>query len=429
MADPRAVVALVILLFIFFSPPPGQEPLVRARSRLEHIIAEERHDLTVLGQTHLGDFDPTLDRWLNITGFRENDTFAWQALPLVKERARLQSAHALGHDNLVRLDGGYDKLPPLPLYQNVTGTMYGEWIRSSVQKSVVPPQLNMSEYAAIGPFGPIPIESFSKNVTAKSGSLEVWFEEADEQETLLSHKEKRVAREVKAQISVRDGEAGDSWHSKMYGVHFLDTGNIMLATTTDKFAGIFGLPHLALSNHNYRSAQELLNRTLGLAIEQQEEGLLQSFRPWSQAPEGTSESAFAPTCDLVVYLQQHLVPVPGVKPGPDQESLISFIENEIRFPTGASIPYTQQMVFSMVAFSPDCGYVIESKGPPDFAPQESNHLRGLKIEVEYERARSHLLLSLPSLVANYSSSCARCAMQALLLPGAESASIPSACYH
>jgi hypothetical protein len=392
MADPRAVVALVILLFIFFSPPPGQEPLVRARSRLEHIVAEERHDLNVLRQTHLGDFDPALDRWLNITGFRENDTFAWQALPLVKERARLQSAHALGHDNLVRLDGGYDKLPPLPLYQNVTGTMYGEWVRSSVQKSVVPPQLNMSEYAAIGPFGPIPIESFSKNVTAKSGSLEVWFEEADAQETLLLHKDKRVAREVKAQISVRDGEAGDSWHSKMFGVHFLDTGNIMLATTTDKFAGIFGLPHMALSNHNYRSAQELLNHTLGMAIEQQEEGLLQSFRPWGQAPEGTSESAFAPTCDLVVYLQQHLVPVPGVKPGPDQESLLAFIENEIRFPTGASIPYTQQMAFSMVAFSPDCGYVIESKGPPDFAPQEASHLRGLKIEVEYERARSHLLL-------------------------------------
>jgi hypothetical protein len=391
MADPRAVVALVILLFIFFSPPPGQEPLVRARSRLEHIVASERHDLTVLNQTHLGDFDPIHDKWLNISGFGENDTFAWQALPLVKERARHQSAHALGHDNLVRLDGEHDNQPPLPLYQNVTGTMYGEWIRSPIQTSVVPPKLNMSEYAAIGPFGPIPIDSFGKNVTAKSGSLEIWFEEADTQDTLLSHGDKRVAREVKAQVSVRDGEAGDSWHSKMFGVHFLETGNIMLATTTDKFAGIFGLPHMALSNHNYHSAQELLNRTIGVTIEQQEEGLLQSFRPWGQAAEGTSET-FAPTCDLVVYLQQHLVPVPGVKPGPDQQSLLSFIEKEIRFPTGASIPTTQQMAFSMVAFSPDCGFVIESKGPPDFAPQEANHLRGLKIEVEYERARSHLLL-------------------------------------
>lgn len=392
MADPRAVVVLVILLFIFFSPSPGQEPLVRVRSRLEHIVAAERHDLTILNQTRYGDFDPVQNRWLNFSGFREEQDFAWHALAAVKERARHQSAHALGPDNVARLDSEDAGQPPLPLYQNVTGTTYGEWVRSSIQTSIVPPKLNMSEYAPSGPFGPIPIRSFSKNVTARAGSLEFWLEEADAQETLLWHGDKKVARELKAQISVGDEDMGESWDSRLFGVHFLETGNILLATTTEKFAGIFGLPHMALSEHNYRSAQELLNRTLATTIDEQEEDLARGFSPWAPTPEGTSDSSGAPTCDLVVYLQQHLVPVPGVKPGADQAVLLSFMEQELRFPTGASLPPTQQIAFSMVAFSPDCGFVLESKGPPDFAPQESNHLRGLKLEVEYQRARRHLLL-------------------------------------
>lgn len=392
MADPRAVVALVILLFIFFSPAPGQEPLVHARSRLEHVITAERWDLAVLNHTRFGDFDPAQDRWLNISGFKQDQNFAWHALGAVKERAKHQLTHVLGNENIGRLDSGNAEQYPLPLYQNVTGTVYGEWARSPLQSAVTPPQLNMSEYAPAGPFGPIPIQSFSKNVTAKSGSLEIWLEEADSPESVVWSNNKKVARELKAQVSVGDDAVGDSWDSKLFGVHFLETGNILLATTTDKFAGIFGLPHLALSGYNYESAQELLNRSLAVSIVDQEEGNLRNFNPWSPTPDGTSDTSLAPTCDLVVYLQQHLVPIPGTSPGPEQAVFLSFVEQELRSPTGASLPSTQQMVFSMVAFSPDCGFVIESRGPPDVAPQEANHLHGSKVEIEYQRARGHLLL-------------------------------------
>ena len=35
---------------------------------------------------------------------------------------------------------------------------------------------------------------------------------------------------------------------------------------------------------------------------------------------------------------------------------------------------------SALIFSPDCGFVLESKGPPGFAPQDGNHLNGPKLE-------------------------------------------------
>jgi hypothetical protein len=45
----------------------------------------------------------------------------------------------------------------------------------------------------------------------------------------------------------------------------------------------------------------------------------------------------------------------------------------------------------MVAFSPDCGFVIESKGPPDFSPSEAFHLIGSKTEQFNDRARHGIL--------------------------------------
>jgi hypothetical protein len=46
----------------------------------------------------------------------------------------------------------------------------------------------------------------------------------------------------------------------------------------------------------------------------------------------------------------------------------------------------------MVAFSPDCGFVLESKGPPDAARADGNHLVGPKMEVEFYHGRQHLLI-------------------------------------
>ena len=94
-------------------------------------------------------------------------------------------------------------------------------------------------------------------------------------------------------------------------------------------------------------------------------------------------------CEIVVYLQQHTGRVESAK---DPVGLIGFIERELRFPTGAFLPPAWDMRFSMLAFSPDCGFVIESKGQPEYASTTENHLAGPKSEVENTYGRHHLLV-------------------------------------
>jgi mitofusin len=54
---------------------------------------------------------------------------------------------------------------------------------------------------------------------------------------------------------------------------------------------------------------------------------------------------------------------------------------------------------SMVGFSPDCGFVIESKGPPDYPPSEYVHLVGSKTEEFNDRARHGIVAFAITLIA------------------------------
>jgi len=153
------------------------------------------------------------------------------------------------------------------------------------------------------------------------------------------------------------------------------------------------LPHLTLSEAEFNQSQSLLIRTLYDTIGRQREGLPHVTSPWSSAPDGASETVFTmPNCELIVYLQQLPPLVSESVDTKAQSRLLGFLEDELRVPTGASLLPARDMRFSLLAFSPDCGYALESKGPPDFAPQEGDHLVGPKMEVEYSRGRRHVLI-------------------------------------
>lgn len=386
MADRRGIlVPLIILGFIFFSPDPGRAPnRFEERPRIEDVVAEKQRSLAVLQNSSYGG----LDR-LNLTGLEPDRGYAWDALPRVKARAQEQLEYALGDEGKNALAQGLTTTSPL--YRNVTGYVHGDWARSKIQKSISVPRLNLSSYAPEGPFGSLQPSRFGRNITGDDGTVRVHFHEQESQTSTLDNGAGHIT-ELSAEMTMQDSQSGDEMELQVRGVYFEENGQAILTTTSDKFAGIFMLPQLALSEHTFTAAKALMNQSISETIKQQVNSGFTTVNPWSANIDGTITSPFdPPTCELVVYLQQ--LPPTGTTTAAYTSTVLSFLERELRFPTGAFLPPAPELRFSMLAFSPDCGYVLESKGEPDFAPQEGGkHLIGPKVEVLYNNGRKHLFV-------------------------------------
>ena len=150
-----------------------------------------------------------------------------------------------------------------------------------------------------------------------------------------------------------------------------------------------------LSEHMFSLARQLLTQTLPVTIDKQEASLYSSYMyPWSSSPNNPNENVFpTPHCEYIVYLQQHPAAIDGNKWLDSQQSsnTLGWIEDELRFPTGAPLPKVPALEMTALIFSPDCGFVLESKGPPEYTPQEGTHLTGQKLE-SYMRLARHWIL-------------------------------------
>ena len=152
----------------------------------------------------------------------------------------------------------------------------------------------------------------------------------------------------------------------------------------------------------------MLSKSLKSTVDAQEADFGTVSNPWSSSPHNPSDALFpVPHCEFIVYLQQH----------PNEDASINFsrLETELRFPTGASMPSAPNMKMSALIFSPDCGFVLESKGPPDFAPREGLHLNGRKLE-SYMRVARHCIIAFAAVI---------CAQVLLLIRQMKDAPTPS----
>ncbi|SLM38820.1 ring finger ubiquitin ligase [Lasallia pustulata] len=415
MDAPRVVLLVLLLIFLFLSP--DTQPATPSQKReVDALIFEERQAISLLNRSRYGDLDPVNQHWLNLTGFRQDDGYRWDLLPKVQERAREQLWIRLGPQGYLKLEGGVNERlrekingtpaeaniqtngswinnlrgSPPQVYHNVTGIVKGQWIRSAIDNGRINPMLNL---AALAPRVPYIAREYSRNVTGHGGDMRL---KLDEKTSELLATEYGLVREIRAEMTIKDEtSSGDGWEMALHGVHYPDIGGIVLSTTGEKFPGIFALPHFMLSEHTFSLAQRLLALTLPVTVDKQEASLYSSYTyPWSSSPNNPNEMTFPiPHCEYIVYLQQHPAEIGDNSWLESEESPNSLgrIEDELRFPTGAPLPRVPALEMTALIFSPDCGFVLESKGPPEYTPQDGTHLTGPKLE-SYMRLARHWIL-------------------------------------
>lgn len=408
------IATIVFIIFIIWLVFPEGD--YSSQSLTLSDLAAERlgrfHDaLNVLNASRWGDFTPapkngskTEPSYLNLTGFREEDNFAWKDLGWFRERSLEFSRHAIppvGGKNLWDVGEGD------AVWMNASGTVHGEWVRRKGSATRGYDSYNLTKLAPrmdwIGDEAP-----WARNITGTSGRMMLRLEgnkTVNEYEQLPAQTNTPIAggliRSVKGTTTIEDTSgSGHDWEMKLWGVHWPRQGVILLTTTSEKFEGIFGLPHLAPSEDFFQSSQRLLNESIARTIARKEENIYADQTvPWTSDLENPMYTTNpSPHCEYIMYAQvyppnrQHFN-LDSSEPTRDaMESIIGAIESELQSPVGAPIPKIPKLQISAVIYSPDCGFFLETKGPPDFSPSEAQHLTGMKMEVQIYQVKTWILV-------------------------------------
>ncbi|UKZ83482.1 hypothetical protein TrVFT333_011291 [Trichoderma virens FT-333] len=401
------------IIFILWWMLPGSDYQSQSVALSDLVVSRLSHyraSLDVLNTTHWGDFAPVVEddgdhaspRYVNLTGFREEDHLSWQDLGRFRERGLQFSRHAM-----LAVDGEqlWDVAQGEAVWANASGVLLGQWVRRQETIPRTYDSYNLSESVPsmhwIGDK-----TDWARNVTGGTGRLQVRltgnetvaeYEQLSKVDAPLSG---GLIRNVKAVVTVEDTEgSGLSWEMVLFGVHWPRQGVIMMATTSEKFDGIFGLPHLTPGPDYFQSSQRFLNQTLEHTIATKEKNIYSDQNiPWKsnfESPLHTRNPS--PHCEYVVYLQTHppsrqSLGLGSVIPkGESMAEMLQAIESELESPLGAPIKHIPKLQMSAVVYSPDCGLFMESKGPPDFPRSEGDHLLGVKFEVQISSINYWLL--------------------------------------
>ena len=392
--DNARLLFLIILLFWFASTPDTGPGLIAGPALVKSRLARQRYAHGVLNTTKWGDFSPQLATddppdnnttgYLNLTGFRQEDGFVWEDLDRFKNRCEEWSRNAVGAPEVSE-----------PVWQNATGVVHGHWDRLNTSSQRYHSSYNLSDISPDVTWSGWALQ-WSRNATGKEGKMLVRIDddedagkEPEEVDSSALLRTEIQAREVSASVNIEDLEgSGNSWEMRLHGVHWPRQGAMLLTTTSEKFAGIFGLPHITARPDFFDSSQALLNRTLNKVLDKKEQrSFVDQMDPWASTLDAPGEAWNpSPHCEYLVYLQiyppdKDVLKVQPTLTGPENVAkAIEDIERELRFPRGAPHQTTPKLQMSAVIFSPDCAFFLETRGPPAFPPTDGQHLVGVKQE-------------------------------------------------
>ncbi|KAK7205615.1 hypothetical protein BZA70DRAFT_257413 [Myxozyma melibiosi] len=321
--DPNRAGLLVFLLIIMLLTPESASP--SQRSAFQEFLKAQRHRRDVL---------------LNAT-FEEGpvdlEGISNPVLPY-----ELQSmASDLWESQQPTTSDGADSYS---FYHNITGLVRGEWEISDL--NVDPMELShSSEYVLKTPrlnnvTGAVMWESSgdNRNITDREGIMTL-----DIGETRPG-----PVQMIEANLNIQDKQGKNGHDIPLRGIHFVDTGNIVMATTSRKFAGLYSLPFLTLTeerfNQSYTPFMTEINRTISE---------LEAIYRRDINPAVSSSSSASESCEYIVYLQIHSSPL-----SPEE---MSVVEDELRFPKGQPHEDIPKIEISSLVYSPNCGIVLESR--------------------------------------------------------------------
>ena len=268
MDTPRVVLLIFLIIFLLVTPDTQRNSPTQ-QFDIQQNLQEQRLALTLLNSSSYGDFEALNEKWVNITGLRKEDGYAWDLLPKIQAKANEQSNkvlevwspkhHAVSGEAGVRyghvettdgallettngsLSNGSGHV--IPFFQNITGILRGHWTRSTIGSERQPPMLNTT---VVSPQTLYISKEYRRNVTGHTGDVQLKLDEKRGESLQIGG---NTVREIRAEMTIKDERSSDDgWEFVLHGVHYLESGGVLLTTSGERWVRQIFLTCLLLNS-------------------------------------------------------------------------------------------------------------------------------------------------------------------------------------